>query len=141
RRHRRQAHRGERHQSDWPGGDRRAERRLARGARRGLRARARRIARARRGGYVRTVTKLAAIAVLLFALGCGSGSVGGTFNGVVREQPMKPADAISSPARVSLGSISANVGAIVLTDVPGVCGRVTANSEPKNGKALVLFIA
>ena len=90
---------------------------------------------------MRTVTKVAAIAVLVFAPGCGSGSVGGTFNGVVRGQPMKPADAISSPARVSLGSISADVGAVVLTDVPGVCGRVTANGEPKNGKALILLLA
>ena len=81
------------------------------------------------------------IAILLGALGCGSGSAGGSFNGVVRGQPMKPADAISSPARVSLGPISADVGGVVLTDVPGVCGRVTANSEPKNGKALVLFLA
>jgi len=90
---------------------------------------------------VRAVIRFVPIGVVLCALGCGSGSAGGSFNGVVRGQPMKPADAISSPARVSLGPISADVGAVVLTDVPGVCGRVTANTEPKNGKALVLFLA
>jgi hypothetical protein len=90
---------------------------------------------------VRGVIRFVPIAILLCALGCGSGSVGGSFNGVVRGQPMKPADAISSPARVSLGPISADVGAVVLTDVAGVCGRVTANAEPRNGKALVLFLA
>jgi len=89
---------------------------------------------------VRGVIRFVPIAVLLGALGCGSG-VGGSFNGVVRGQPMKPTDAISSPARVSLGPISADVGAVVLTDVPRVCGRVTANTEPKSGKALVLFLA
>jgi hypothetical protein len=92
---------------------------------------------------VRAVIRYVPISFLVCALGCGSGSGsgGGSFNGVVRGQPMKPADAISSPARVSLGPISADVGAVVLTDVPGVCGRVTANTEPKNGKALVLFVA
>jgi len=92
---------------------------------------------------VKAVIRFAAIAGLACALGCGSGSgsAGGTFNGVVRGQPMKPADAISSPAHVSLGPISADVGAVVLTDVAGVCNRVTANSEPKNGKALILLLA
>ena len=54
---------------------------------------------------------------------------------------MKPADAISAPARVSLGAVSADVGAIVLTDGTGVCTKVAANTEPKNGKALILLLA
>jgi hypothetical protein len=91
---------------------------------------------------VTAVIRIAIAATVLAALACGSGAGnGGSFNGVVRGQPMKPADAVSSAARVSLGPIAADVGAIVITDSPGVCGRVTANAEPRNGKALILFLA
>jgi hypothetical protein len=77
------------------------------------------------------------------ALGCGGGSApaGATFNGTVHGQPMKPAEAISSTARVSLAAISADVLAIVLTDAAGACAKVGANTEPKNGKALILLLA
>lgn len=79
------------------------------------------------------------------ALGCGSGSgstaAGTTFNGTVHGQPMKPAEAISMPATVSLGTVSANVLAIALADAAGACAKVGANTEPKNGKALVIFLA
>jgi len=87
--------------------------------------------------------RIAAAGILACGLACGggSGSTGATLNGVVRGQPMKPADAVSSPARVSLGAISADVAAIVLSDVSGVCGKLTANTEPKNGKALVMMLA
>jgi hypothetical protein len=30
---------------------------------------------------------------------------------------------------------------VVLTDTGGLCGRVTANAEPRNGKQLILFLA
>jgi hypothetical protein len=88
------------------------------------------------------MTRIAAV-LLLCAAACGGGNStsGATFNGVVRGQSMKPADAVSSPARVSLGAVSADVAAVVLTDATGVCGRVTANAEPKNGKALILLLA
>jgi 5-hydroxyisourate hydrolase-like protein (transthyretin family) len=76
------------------------------------------------------------------AMACGSGSKpGATFDGVVHGQPMKPADAISSPAKVPLAAISAHVVAIVLTDVSGACAKVSANVEPKNGKALIILLA
>jgi hypothetical protein len=84
-----------------------------------------------------------AAAVLLLAVACGSGNnlAAGTFNGVVRGQTLKPVDAISSPAKVALGAVSADVGAVILTDQPGACGKVTANSEPRNAKALILLLA
>jgi len=89
--------------------------------------------------------RIAAAGFLAFGLACGSGSGSGsssaTLNGVVRGQSMKPVDAVSSPARVSLGAISADVAAIVLSDVSGVCAKLTANTEPKNGKALVIMLA
>jgi len=87
--------------------------------------------------------RIAAAGILAAGLACGSGSgnTGATLNGVVGGQPMKPVDAVSSPARVSLGAISADVAAIVLSDVSGVCGKLTANTEPKNGKALVMMLA
>src|SRR5437763_1340154 len=87
--------------------------------------------------------RIAAAGILAAGLACGSGSgsTGATLNGVVRGQPMKPVDAVSSPARVSLGAISADVAAIVLSDVSGVCAKLTANTEPKNGKALVMMLA
>src|SRR5438445_10638483 len=75
------------------------------------------------------------------ASGSGSTNTGATLNGVVGGQPMKPVDAVSSPARVSLGAISADVAAIVLSDVSGVCGKVTANTDPKNGKAPARMLA
>jgi hypothetical protein len=81
------------------------------------------------------------VCLLAAACGAGTGTSGATFNGVVRGQTMKPADAISAPARVSLGAVFADVGAIVLTDGTGVCSRVAANTEPKNGKALILLLA
>ena len=61
--------------------------------------------------------RIAAAGILAAGLACGSGSgnTGATLNGVVRGQPMKPVDAVSSPARVSLGAISADVAAIVLS--------------------------
>ena len=90
---------------------------------------------------MKAVIRSAAIAALVCAAGCGSGSAGGSFNGAVLGQSMKPADAVSSRAHVSLGPIAADVGAIVLTDVPGLCSRVTANTERRNGKHLVLFLA
>jgi hypothetical protein len=86
------------------------------------------------------VLRFVRLAVFSTALACGSGS-GNSFNGLVRGQPMKPVDAVSSPARVSLGSIAADVAAVVVTDAGGLCGRVTANTEPKNGKQLILFVA
>jgi hypothetical protein len=87
--------------------------------------------------------RIAAAGILAAGLACGSGSgsTGATLNGVVRGQPMKPADAVSSPAQVSLGAISADVAAIVLSDVSGVCAKLTANAEPKNGRALVIMLA
>lgn len=87
--------------------------------------------------------RIAAAGILAAGLACGSGSgsTGATLNGVVQGQPMKPVDAVSSPARVSLGAISADVGAIVLSDVSGVCAKLTANAEPKNGKALIIMLA
>ena len=87
--------------------------------------------------------RIAAAGILAAGLACGSGSgsTGATLNGVVRGQPMKPVDAVSSPARVSLGAISADVAAIVLSDVSGVCAKLTGNTEPKNGKALVMMLA
>jgi len=87
--------------------------------------------------------RIAAAGLLAFGLACGSGSgsSSATLNGVVRGQPMKPVDAVSSPARVSLGAISADVAAIVLSDVSGVCAKLTANTEPKNGEALVIMVA
>src|SRR5690349_20072301 len=77
------------------------------------------------------------------AVGCGSGSspAGATFNGTVHGQPMKPAEAISSPAHVSLAAVSADVLAIALTDAAGACAKLGANTEPRNGKALVLLLA
>jgi hypothetical protein len=81
------------------------------------------------------VPRIAVAGMLAAALACGSSS------GMVRGQPMKPVDAVSSPARVSLGAISADVAAIVLSDVSGVCGKLTANTEPRNGKALVILLA
>jgi hypothetical protein len=88
------------------------------------------------------MSRIAAV-LLLGAAACGGGSstASATFSGVVRGQPMKPADAISSPARVSLGAVSADVAAIVLSDAAGVCGKVNANTEPKNGKALIILLA
>jgi hypothetical protein len=76
-------------------------------------------------------------------LGCASGnsSGGNSFSGTVHGQGMKPGDAISSNAQVALGSISANVLSIVLTDSSGVCAKVGANSEPKSAKALIIFLA
>src|SRR5207253_10388471 len=85
--------------------------------------------------------RIAAAGLLAFGLACGSGSSSATLNGVVRGPPMKPVDAVSSPGRVSLGAISADVAAIVLSDVSGVCAKLTANTEPKNGKALVILLA
>jgi hypothetical protein len=77
------------------------------------------------------------------ALGCGSGtsSQGNSFDGTVHGQPMKPSDAISATARVALASLSANVLSIVLTDSAGVCAKVSANTEPRNGKALIILLA
>jgi hypothetical protein len=77
------------------------------------------------------------------ALGCGSGSTsaGNSFSGTVHGQGMKPADAVSSNAAVSLGSISANVLSIVLIDSAGTCAKVSANSEPKSAKALIILLA
>lgn len=88
---------------------------------------------------MRPIAGLLAVA----ALGCGGGSTsaGATFNGTVHGQAMKPAEAISSPASVSLGAISANVAAVVLTDAGGACAKVGANKEPGNAKALVIFLA
>ncbi len=87
--------------------------------------------------------RIAAAGILAAGLACGSGSgsTGATLNGVVRGQPMKPAEAVSSPARVSLGSISADVAATVLSDVSGVCAKLTGNTEPKNGKPLIIMLA
>jgi len=77
------------------------------------------------------------------ALGCGSGggSGGNSFSGTVHGQGMKPADAISSTARVALASINANVLSIVLTDSAGTCAKVSANSDPKSAKALIILLA
>jgi hypothetical protein len=88
---------------------------------------------------MRRIAGLLAIA----ALGCGSGSTsaGNSFSGTVHGQGMKPADAISSNAQVALASISANVLSIVLTDSSGVCAKVSANSEPKSAKALIILLA
>jgi hypothetical protein len=86
--------------------------------------------------------KRSAAVFLAAALGCGGGvTVGATFNGVVHGQPMAPADAISSPARVTVSGVNAEVAAIVLTNVAGVCAKVTANTEPRNGKALAILLA
>src|SRR5205823_1154146 len=128
RRDRRQADRSECHQPDGTGGDRRADWGFAGGARGGLRAGTRRIAHPRRRGYVMRMPRIAAAGILAAGLACGSGSgsTGATLNGVVRGQPMKPVDAVSSPARVSLGAISADVAAIVLSDVSGVCPEQSA---------------
>jgi hypothetical protein len=86
--------------------------------------------------------RIAAVS-LAAAFGCGGGgmNVGATFNGVVHGQSMTPADAISSPARVTVSGVNAEVAAIVLTNVTGVCAKVTANTEPRNGKALVILLA
>src|SRR5256885_16459469 len=87
--------------------------------------------------------RIAAAGLLAFGLACGSGSGSSSapLKGVVRGQPMKPVDAVSSPARVSLGAISADVAAIVLSDVSGVCAKLTAITEPVNGEALVIMVA
>jgi len=90
-------------------------------------------------GAMRRIAGLLAAA----ALGCGAGatSPGATFNGVVHGTPMKPADAISSRANVAVATISAEVLSIVLTDAAGSCAKLTANTEPKNGKALIILLA
>jgi hypothetical protein len=80
--------------------------------------------------------------LILAALGCGGGSSNpNTFNGLVHGQPMTPADAVSSPAHVSVNGIAADVAAVALTNVANVCSKVTANMEPRNGKALLILLA
>jgi len=80
---------------------------------------------------------------LVAALGCGGGgpNVGATFNGVVRGQPMTPADAVSSPAHLLFSGVDAQVAAIVLTDVPNVCPKLSANTQPRSAKALLIALA
>jgi hypothetical protein len=78
---------------------------------------------------------------LLLAAACGSDSATATFDGTVRGQAMQPKDAVSSPATVAFTSGSLPVAAIVIGDVPQLCGKVSANVEPKSSRLLLLFLA
>ena len=91
------------------------------------------------------MSRMRAACVLLVAVaacGGGSGSAGATFSGAVKGQTLSPKDSISSPATVLLPiGGTAGVAAIVLGDDGALCTKVTANTEPRNGKALILLLA
>jgi hypothetical protein len=80
----------------------------------------------------------AAAALALAA--CGAGHQPATFIGTVKGQAFAPADAQSAPATVSFSVGTAAVAAIVLSDAPGLCAKLTAGTEPRNGKALIFFL-
>ena len=82
----------------------------------------------------------AVVAATAIACGAGTSKPSATFEGTVRGQTMKPADAISAPAHVSLAAIGADVIAIVISDSAGTCAKVSAGSEPAGARALVLFL-
>ena len=80
-------------------------------------------------------------AMMLAALAaCGGGHAAATFQGTVKGQSFAPTEAISSPATAHFSVGTAGVAAIVLGDSGGLCAKVTANTEPKNGKALVVLL-
>jgi hypothetical protein len=78
------------------------------------------------------------LAAALFACGaCGSGSSGGSpasVNGNIGGQPFDAQDSISNVVAAGFGS----AGLVLITNASNTCGKLTANQQPKNAKAVLI---
>jgi hypothetical protein len=74
------------------------------------------------------------------AAACGSGPA--TFNGTVRGQGFKPADALSSTSTVTLSDGSTvTVGEVALSSVHGMCNLITSAQTPKSSQYFIMLLA
>jgi hypothetical protein len=79
------------------------------------------------------------LAVALFACGaCGGGSsTNATVNGTISGQSMGAQDSVSNV----LTSSGNSEGLILITNAGNTCGKLTANQQPRNAKAIFIDMA
>jgi hypothetical protein len=78
--------------------------------------------------------------LFLLLAGCGGASHSSKVNGTIRGRTFQPADAISAAGSIAQRDRSAEVGIIALSSSGGLCGKVSAGSQPKNTQYLLLFV-